>query len=148
LSRPPAQPIEYQMKARRLTTVETPAPIPPGQVQYVVSESRGRRKIMTLTTRVAPPNSLILVEDSNGGDVPTSMNQSLIIATDSCIAVGCRAEVDGETEITLGYCSSVDTGDRLAFEGLLQTPSRKVVVRTTHNVTLLEMPVAGTETTL
>ncbi|HEU0067726.1 MAG TPA: hypothetical protein VFQ26_00505 [Nitrospiraceae bacterium] len=103
---------------------------------------------MKVSTRVAPPNSLILVEDSSGGDASTSMNRSLIAATDSCIAVGCRAEDDGETKISLGYCSSVDTGDQLAFEGLLQTPSRTVVVRTTHNVTLLEMPVAATETTL
>jgi len=103
---------------------------------------------MAVFIRVAPPNSLILVEDSNGGEIPTSMDQSLVVTTDSCIAVGCKAEDDGETEITLEYCSSVDLGDQLAFEGLLQTPSRKVAIRTTRDVTLLEMPVAGTETTL
>lgn len=77
---------------------------------------------MAVSTRVAPPNSLVLIEDSSGSDIPTSMNQSLIAATDSCIAIGCRAEDDGETEIVLEHCSSVDTDDRLEFEGLLRTP--------------------------
>lgn len=103
---------------------------------------------MAVSTRIAPPNSLILIEDSNGGDVPTSMNRSLIVATESCIAVGCRCEVDGETEIMLEHCSNVDTGDVLEFEGRLRTPSRRITIRTTHDVTLLEMPVAGTMTTL
>lgn len=104
--------------------------------------------MMAAWLRVVPPNSLILVEDSNGGDIPTSMNRSLVAATNSCIAVGCRTEVDGETEINFEHCSNIDTGDQLEFEGLLQTPSRKIVVRTTHGVTLLEMPVAATETKL
>ena len=103
---------------------------------------------MAVATRVAPTNSLILVEDSYGGKIPRSMNQSLIAATDSCLAVGCKPEMDGETEIILKHGSTVDTGDQLAFEGPLRTPSRTVVVRTTNSLTLLEMSVAGAETTL
>lgn len=103
---------------------------------------------MTTSKRIAPPNSVLLIEDSNGGELPTSMNQSLIAATASCIAVGCRAEDDGETGISLGPCNEVDTGERPAFEGSLQTPNRKVVVRTVHGVTVLEMLVPSTETTL
>lgn len=101
-----------------------------------------------VSVRVAPRNSIVLVEDLNGGDVPTSTDTSLVLATDSCITVGCRAEDDGETEIILKQGSHVDTDDQLVFEGLLQTPSRKVVVRTIQNVTLLEMPVTTTETKL
>lgn len=103
---------------------------------------------MTTSTRIAPPNSLVLVEGSQGGEIPTSMQQSLIAATDSCIAIGCRAEDDGETEITLGPSGKVDIGKRPAFEGSLQTPTRKVTVRTVHGVTLLEMSVPTKETKL
>lgn len=103
---------------------------------------------MTISTRLAPPNSVVLVEDSSGGEVPVSMNQSLISSTDSCIAVGCRAEDDGETEIVLGYSGNVDTGEQPVFDGLLRTPSRKLVVRTVLGITLLEMPVSETETKL
>jgi hypothetical protein len=103
---------------------------------------------MTTSMRIAPPNSVVLIEDSNGGEIPASMNQSLIAATNSCIAVGCKAENDGKTEITLGPCDEVDTGERPAFEGSLQTPNRRVAVRTVHGVTLLEMLVPAAETTL
>lgn len=101
--------------------------------------------MMAVSVRVAPPNSLVLVEDPSGGDIPASMHR-LIAATDSCIAVGCLAENDGETEIVLEYCSSVDTGDQLEFEGLLRTPNCKIAIRTVYGVTLLEMPVAAAET--
>lgn len=103
---------------------------------------------MAASMRLAPPHSVVLIEDSIGGEIPTSMKRSLIVATDSCIAVGCRAEDDGETEIELGQCSSVDTGAQPEFEGLLSTPSRKLVVRTVQGVTLLEMPVQSAETKL
>jgi hypothetical protein len=103
---------------------------------------------MTTSMRIAPPNSVVLIEDSGGGEIPASMNQSLIAATDSCIAIGCRAEDDADTEITLGPCDKVDTGERPAFEGALQTPNRKLVARTVYGVTLLEMPVPTTETRL
>lgn len=104
--------------------------------------------MMTISTRLAPPNSLVLIEDTCGGEIPDSMNQSLIAATDSCIAVGCRAEDDGETEIVLGDCNKVDTGEQPVFDGLLRTPSRNLVVRTVLGVTLLEIPVSETQTRL
>lgn len=100
------------------------------------------------STRIAPPNSVVLIEDSSGGTIPASMDHTLISATDSCIAVGCKAEDDGETDITLGPCDEVDTGERSAFEWSLQTPNRRLVVRTIHGNTLLEMAVPKTETAL
>jgi hypothetical protein len=96
--------------------------------------------------RIAPPNSLVLVMDPCGGDIPASINQSLISATGSCIVVGCRAEDDGETEIRLGLSSSVDPGEKPVFEGRLETVSRKIAVKTVHGATLLEMAVAAATT--
>lgn len=98
--------------------------------------------------RISPPNSLVLVTDSRGGEILASMNQSLISATDSCIAVGCRAEDDGETDIFLGTCSSVDPGERPIFEGQLSTPSRRIAVKTVLGATLVEASVSGTTTTV
>ena len=102
--------------------------------------------MMKHSTRIAPPNSLVLVSDPGGGDIPGSMNQSLIAATDSCIAIGCRAEDDGETEIDLGLSNCVNTGDEPAFEGTLKTPNRKIAVRDVLGVVLLEMAVPAAET--
>lgn len=97
---------------------------------------------------IAPPNSLILVEDDAGGEIPRSMSQSLVAATASCVAVGCKAEDDGKTEVVLAPMSELNIQDKLEFEGTLRTPSRKVVVRTVHGETLLELSVRGVETAL
>lgn len=101
---------------------------------------------MAISTRVAPPNSLVLIVDGRGGDVPASMRGSIVAATDSCIAVGCRAEDDGDTEITLGALEDTRSDDRLAYDGWLETPSRKVVVRSVEGADFLEMPVASEKT--
>lgn len=99
------------------------------------------------SVRIAPPNSVILIEDSLGGDVPESMSRSLVASTDSCIAVGCRAEDDGETEIIIDDYSRSTTGQSV-FCGVLRTASRKLVVRTVLGEDLLEMHVPSSETKL
>jgi hypothetical protein len=103
---------------------------------------------MNQSTRVAPPNALVFIEDSNGGKIPDSMGRSLIATTDSCVAVGCRAEDDGETEINLGDYRDLGVGKDLVFDGVLSTPSRKLAVRTVLGQTLLEVDVAGKTTRL
>ena|SRR5438067_2075058 len=97
-------------------------------------------------TKIAPPNSLVLLADASGGQIPGSMERSLITSTGSCIAIGCLSETDGETEFTLGVAQEVDPGDRPAFHGNLNTPARKVVVRTVLGQTILEMPVPSDRT--
>lgn len=101
---------------------------------------------MVDSTRTAPPNSLVLVMDPQGGEIPGSMNQSLISATNSCIAIGCLAEDDGETEILLGLGSDMDPGERPVFEGRVATPSRKISVKTVLGGILLESAVPAAET--
>ena len=103
---------------------------------------------MTVSTQVAPPNSVILIEDSKGGDVPKFLSHALISATPSCVAVGCLSEDDGETEISLGPLVSVDSGERPVFDGVVQTPNRKLAIRTVHGVALLEVSVSNIETRL
>jgi hypothetical protein len=101
---------------------------------------------MSISARVAPPNSLVLVLDPSGGTIPASLNGELIAATDSCLAIGCRAEDDGETEFILGNSDSIGRGERPAFEGTLKTPSRKIAVRSVLGTMILEMPVPSGET--
>jgi hypothetical protein len=98
---------------------------------------------MTTSTRVAPPHSLVLVGDSNDLDIPDAMQGSLISSTESCIAIGCRSEIDGETELTLGASREVDPGRHPDFEGVLTTPSRRIAVRSVLGQAILEAPVPG-----
>ena len=74
------------------------------------------------------------------------MGGSAIASTGSCIAVGCRSEADGETEIILCRQSDVDAGRPAAYSGILTTPSRQLAVNTALGTTILVLPVAG-ETT-
>ncbi len=94
----------------------------------------------------AAPYCLMLVEDSSGGEEPTTMDESAIVSTESCIAVGCQCDADGETEFQLGARAEVDPGTQPIFQGRIQTPSRKVVIRSVLGDIILQAPVPGTET--
>ncbi len=87
-----------------------------------------------------------LVEDLGAGDIPFSLNGSLVASTGSCIAIGCRAEDDGETEIVIDDCDRAAPSMGLVFDGMLQTGSLRLVVRTVLGTVLLEAPVPGGET--
>jgi len=103
---------------------------------------------MATSVKIAPPNSVVLVADPSDGEIPDTMGGSLIAATNSCVAVGCRSEADGETEFTLGRTDEVDPGSRPAFEGNLKTPNRKIAVRSVLSKTILEAPVPQQHTTI
>ena len=96
---------------------------------------------MALTTKAAPPNSVILVCDVGGGEVPKTMSGAVVAATTTCIAVGCLSEDDGQTEFTLAPLSEVDRGEKPAFDGMLLTPQHRVVLRSVLGQQLLELPV-------
>jgi len=100
------------------------------------------------SAKVAPPNSLVLISDSSGAEIPETMAGSLIASTNSCIAVGCQSDVDGETEFTLGTTREVDPGDKPVFQGMLKTPNRRVAVRSVLGHTILETPVTQEQTTV
>jgi hypothetical protein len=101
---------------------------------------------MGKSAKVAPLHSLILIVDPSGGEIPATMSGSLIASTDSCIAVGCRSDVDGDTEFTLGETGDVSPGSEPAFQGRLKTPNRRVTLRTVTGQTILETPLLQQET--
>lgn len=101
---------------------------------------------MYAQTRVAPPNSLLFISDPNGGIGPEFIRGRLILSTPSCISVGCRMFADGETLVLLGSATEVDPGDPPAFDGMLDTPNRAVVISTVERETVLAMPVPSSRT--
>ena len=50
------------------------------------------------------------------------------------------------TKVTLGPDRAVDTGRVAAFDGILETPNRAVVVSTVESEIVLELPVPNTRT--
>ena len=95
------------------------------------------------SVKMAPPNSVILVSDLAGGEVPQSMNGQAISRTDTCVAVGCLAENDGDTEITLGYLRDLDRHDPPAFEGTIYSKNKKLSVQTVFGSILMALSVSN-----
>jgi hypothetical protein len=93
---------------------------------------------MINSTKVAPPHSLVLVMDSGGGDIPESMGEGLIASTDSCIAIGCKPEIDGATDISLGSLNEMDAELIIVFDGFLPTPNRSIIVKTVFGSILVD----------
>lgn len=101
---------------------------------------------MIKTTKLAPLNSIIVINDPSGGAVPKYVPDSPVMATESCIAVCCYPEQDGETEFTLGESTEVNPGRPPIFQGNLLTPSRKIVLETSELKPILEATTAQTTT--
>jgi hypothetical protein len=95
---------------------------------------------------IAPPNSLVLVMDPSVGEVPEIMAGGSIAASRSCVAVGTLCEVDGSTRISLGATNSGLEGHRLAFDGVLETPGRRIAVMSVTDEVLIQMPVESDQT--
>lgn len=101
---------------------------------------------MRTSIKIAPPNSLVFVSDRNGGTAPQITRGARMWSTSSCVAVGCLAFMDGETELTLGNANEVDPGVRAAFDGNLETPNRTVVVSTVERKEVLSAKVPSVMT--
>lgn len=101
---------------------------------------------MTPSVRLAPNYSLVIVEDADGGVPPDTLADGVISATSSCVAVGCKSEADGETEISLGNAEEFEGSVMPAFEGVVLTPTRRLVVRGVDGSTILETRVPSPQT--
>jgi hypothetical protein len=55
---------------------------------------------------------------------------------------------DGETLVLLGSAPELDPGESPAFDGMLETPNRAVVISTVERETVLEMRVPNARTHL
>lgn len=105
----------------------------------------------TSTIKIAPPNSLVLISDAEGGVVPDPEDIARtagIVSTDSCAAVCCLAEMDGVTEFTMGSARELGSSDKPAYDGMLATPSRTVVVSTVEWRKLMQADVPTERTRL
>jgi hypothetical protein len=104
--------------------------------------------VIASSTKIPPPYSLILVGDPGEGNIPASIDGSLIASTDSCVAVGCRSETDGDTQFVLGDTRDVDPGGQPIFQGTLKTPGHRIALRSVIGLMILETPVPHDETTI
>lgn len=90
------------------------------------------------TVTLSPQNSMILVEDSIPGDVPTEDRPDPIMRNARCVSVGTLMQYDGETAISLGRLSEISRDEPPAFDGIIETPSGSVVVSVLPDVVILQ----------
>ena len=100
---------------------------------------------------VAPPHSMFFVSDPDIEVIPKIDGRTPSIwATTSCLAIGCLMFQDGETELTLLAWDEADravatlAADRAfsqVFDGLLETPNKRLAISTSENTVLLWLPV-------
>lgn len=88
---------------------------------------------------VAPPHSIIFVNDPTSEvEIPEDIGRGLVWATDTCVAIGTLAEMDGQTTIRLARDFPTPEGE-VIFEGTIKTPGRLVAINTSEGVALISL---------
>jgi hypothetical protein len=93
---------------------------------------------MFQSTSLRPPYSQIVILDPKARvEVPDWKKGASFVATDTCILFACLAEIDGETQFTLGSVSEVNPGFPPIFEGELKTPNHQIALETVEGDSVL-----------
>jgi len=92
---------------------------------------------MTETIKRALQNGLVFIEDAKGGKPPYPVTDEEVQYTSSCVSVACLHEIDGEAELSLGAAEDLAPNFDLAFDGMIETPSRKLVLSAVSGEPLL-----------
>ncbi|WP_420135319.1 hypothetical protein [Rhodopseudomonas sp.] len=72
--------------------------------------------------------------------LPTPFWGAQVLATNTCLILGCMPDIDGPTQIVLGDSAEVDPGRPADFVSLLRVPDGEVRVTTVGDDVLLRMP--------
>ena len=103
---------------------------------------------MLVSINLEASNAVVLIEDYKRSVRPVSLDEHLFASTASCIAVACRAPVGEQTEVAIASAGRDRSWGRLLFNGEIDTPSRRLAVRTVAGEELLEFTVDGKKTKL
>lgn len=87
-----------------------------------------------------PQNSIVFVHGGSQFASPNPFWGAPVLATNSCLIVGCMPEVDGPTQLVLGDADEVDPGRPPDFAMLLRVPDGEARVTTVEDDILLRMP--------
>jgi hypothetical protein len=98
------------------------------------------------SARVAVPNGVLCLEDERGGTPPHPVRGANLLATSSCIFVGCMIDSEGETEVMVGPADALDNRQIPLFDGGLETPSLVLVISTVEGTKILDTAVSSPNT--
>ena len=98
------------------------------------------------TLEFSPINSIVFVSDNLHTRPPVHQDSGLIHFNNESVSVGCYPEVSGSTIFTLGPAREVAPDFELAFDGMIETPSKKLIITTVLDEILLEADVTDLTT--
>ena len=101
-----------------------------------------------LAISVRPRNSVVLLSDRSVGEIPATLGESAVAATNSCLAIACQSEIDGLTRIELQFAREGSPTGKLAFAGELLTPTCVLSVLSVELEELLATPVSSKQTSV
>jgi hypothetical protein len=94
----------------------------------------------------SPINSIVFVSDNLHTRPPVHQDSDLVHFNNESVSVGCYPEVSGSTVFTLGKSKEVSLESEPAFDGMIETPSRKLMITTVLDEILLETDVVDVNT--
>jgi hypothetical protein len=100
------------------------------------------------STTVRPINSLLFISDGHRGDVPIIENREPVVSNRSCVSFICFPEQDGPTRVARGATAEIDPGGMPVFNGEIETPTRRLIIWTVDDQTILEAAVPNARTHL
>jgi hypothetical protein len=89
---------------------------------------------------------MLFISDLGGGGLSDYEDGKVITANESCITLRCFMELDGPTELAMGAPEDVAFGGAPAFDGIMDTPNRVVVISTILWNSVLAAAVPDTKT--
>lgn len=95
------------------------------------------------TQTIRPMGSFLVIADDIYADMPEFHDgPSRLWANESCIGVGTRADVDGETQLEVSR-EPFKTILPLVFDGMIVAPNKRVTISDAHLTEYAAMPVKG-----
>lgn len=102
---------------------------------------------MTVETRLIAPEYLsIYIAGRAGVDVPLETDRLGIFASQKCVNVPAYDWNRGDTNVTFGPFSEINNPNKPAFDGVVDTPSKRLVVYGALEPEYFSTPVPSTKT--
>lgn len=101
---------------------------------------------MAQTRTISPFHPFVVISDASRGILAEFVEGKLVLSTDTAVSVACRANVEGETTISLGSATEVSPLEELVFDGILKTPTKWLVVSTVEDDEVLGADSTSLET--
>jgi hypothetical protein len=101
---------------------------------------------MTQKARYLAENPVVFISDINGGRLPDKLTDEMVQHSTTCVIVRCMGAIDGEVELTLGATRDVEPREAPEFDGIIDTPNRRLMISGPTSEPIVQADVVDTKT--